>query len=686
VGGPGNGKSEALKEFAEVLNISLPSKITGQPAQRVVPSGWPPAAAFVVPDMEIVFINDASIPHPVSLTQGQLGSLFVDLREAVDRLLSQGKPIALFGNINRGILIEEQEALKGNHPSLFSVAGRLVDQIIRWLANPPTYGTVSQVLADVQTRVPLDASSPYYGQFHIPLTKHGANHDIIVHTVFLDALSLLEPVPGAQGKSIDFSSEPSSVAPYRTLGGLSDTALPRDQTIAGSLFSSLAEEGLWDKGGCIHPVDKTLCDAFDLCPFAQNARWIRQRNLQERFLDTLRVAEIAAARRLTYRDLMGHAALAILGQPEAHWLEGTEPCHWVASRTRDLDDVKKEDDAIVDLVSHRIYMNLFPTTDRGAWRQARATSQVKNTVYSAVARRLLVTSEAPRIRAFEQAFNGIDPSRDVEPWDKGVRAKILDIVESLDVEYATDQLARESIVPSEALTRVEREIHSALRDEIINDLSSGTKEGGPRAALTRSRFLRKWSSTLLLRQVGLALGHVSFKPAFRAWLAEQENALKGEAPLELGQGVQALILPSAHANKFVLAPLRPRTYSLTGELPANTLLVEVPLSDLRVNIVSRGDVLLAEVQVISARKPPETIASLVIDLAVAREALLHTSGTTTSFTEIGNSAFARIERARASLIGSDRMKHATVYFTDEVGKRYRISSAPGPGQLRVISI
>jgi hypothetical protein len=112
----------------------------------------------------------------------------------------------------------------------------------------------------------------------------------------------------------------------------------------------------------------------------------------------------------------------------------------------------------------------------------------------------------------------------------------------------------------------------------------------------------------------------------------------------------------------------------------------VATTDLVLAIVSLGDTLVAEVQMtrVRERKAPQLLASLVIDLAVAREAILHQNGDARSFTEIGYTAFARIERARASLISRDRMRTLPMHFTDRTEQLYKISPNPGgPVPLRV---
>src|SRR5262245_59170327 len=41
VGGPGNGKSEALRLLAATLRVPLPPRSSGDPAPRTVPADWP---------------------------------------------------------------------------------------------------------------------------------------------------------------------------------------------------------------------------------------------------------------------------------------------------------------------------------------------------------------------------------------------------------------------------------------------------------------------------------------------------------------------------------------------------------------------------------------------------------------------------------------------------------------------
>lgn len=670
VGGPGNGKSEALRLLAQLLNLQLPAKVAGQPVPRTVPDGWPNVRQSLPSGLEVAFVNDASIPRPDA---PGASSLVLDVQDCLSRMLVDEHPVALFANVNRGILVEEANAVASNQPT--SVPAQLARLAIRWLASPPV-GIDS--IGGIVTTVPINSLAPYYGQFRLSLPVGTNAASIVVHVVFLDTLSLLEPSPGADAHAVDFSNSPPRVAPYHTLGTLVSTEISRDMTTTGKLCRDFAADTHWAAGGCRDQATGALCDAHATCPFAQNARWLQDQTLRSRYLDALRGAEIAAGRRFTYRDLLGHLSLTILGQPEESWLAGMHPCDWSAQLHHAVQSGDKS--APVPLVGHRLYSNLFTILDAAHAPRRRARERTGQTIFGALKDRLDRRGESPRLQVFERAFREIDPSRDTDPW-AGVRTRVLDVVESLDISFPSAQLALWSELPQAANSDIEAALDQVLRDELGIEHESGSRD-----ATSRARFLRRWRATQLLRQVGLALGHLTNGHAIQAWLAEHENALRSGNRMSLGDGIYNLVLPRGPTGQAFLAPLRPRTRSITSELPANTLLVPLGLSDLSLSIVAEGDSMLAEVQASRNRErlPPTTLARLVVDLAVAREAVLHADGNTKSFTEIGYTAFSRIERARASLVSRERSRNVPVHFTDSNEQLFRLVSNPaGPAPLRV---
>jgi hypothetical protein len=109
--------------------------------------------------------------------------------------------------------------------------------------------------------------------------------------------------------------------------------------------------------------------------------------------------------------------------------------------------------------------------------------------------------------------------------------------------------------------------------------------------------------------------------------------------------------------------------------------------DLRLELVADGDTLSAELRLAAAQGgTAETVAKLPIDLRIAREALLNVDGPSGSFTEIGEAAFARIERARAALVSGRYLASARLLLSDAAGQAWEIvPQASGASPFRLQS-
>jgi hypothetical protein len=681
VGGPGNGKSEALRSLADLVNIDLPQRSPGQSSPRTVPREWPTTSACIpgVPGINLVFINDASIPRSGIISLGRAGSLFFDISDGIKaNVEGNGDVLAFFGNINRGILVEEEafllekSSLYSDDISTFSI------QIIQWLAHPPKEKGEDPG-PGIETIVPITALTPYYGQFRIPITNIGGRHSILVHVIFLDSLSLLEPKPGGNhDKAIDFSSSPPKVNNYVTFGGFSDErSATRENTVAGKLLSLIVRDSLWEGSNSGCKIGDEICSAYDYCPFVQNAKWLRDIDLQRKFLDGMRAAEIASARRFTYRDLVGHLSLALIGKLERSWVSTmTHPCEWVKQKYTKMRESDSEA-VIAELVVHRIYTNIFPSPDPDAWKTEAIPSE-NGSVYKVVIDQMTFFEGALRNRSFEEAFGQIDPARSVDSWPDFSRDKVIESVEAIEIKKPTLTLKDQGVLSQNAISDIETTLDNIVREEIAKELFASTsklsrtlRENASRRAI----ILRKWRNTLLLRQVGLSRGWINLREVIAAWLSEQYNALMDEPILELGRGVRYLLFPViSDDDSLILAPLRPRISNLDRDnLPPNTMLVKITSSNLKLNILPKGDNLVAEIlQVTRNNRIDNVKVSIIIDLPIAREALLRSRAGANSFTEIGSSAFARIERVRASLVGKESLRQGSVYFTDDFGKLYRI--------------
>ena len=664
VGGPGNGKSEALRALAGVLNVALPERGTGDPAPRTVPLEWPDSALPVHDGLQIAFINDASIPRQECLAADSSTSLYKDIVDGISRLNLE-QPAALFGNVNRGILVEELAACESKRNPQDSDVGRIARCILDWLAKPervlPAAGFTVSYLPSPATK--------YYSQALIGI----GGRQLVIHAVFLDTLSLLEPAPGGTS-SINFSTRPPTVAEYRPTGSLDHTQGSREATVAGERTAFWTQPSFWEEGNC--SSGGRVCDAHSLCPFANNARWLRGPVLRNQFLSTLRGLEVVAGRRLSYRDLLAHLSLAIIGPAEEHWLNGLHPCQWVEERHRTPDG-----DNLAQLVHHRVYANLFPKPSADTWRRISKPARSGRTVYGAIRRRFVDVAD-PDTSPFQRSLARMDPARDAESW-KTLRMRVLDICDAADVELPARQLQGVQEIPSDAHSDLEEMLDQLTSSEIATELASGSSDGTDRV-----RLLRKWRGLLLLRQAGLATGNCTFRDTIDAWLKEHSDAINGLPGSQLQVGLTNLILPpvplSAGQQHILILPFRPRTYALRNLPPPGSAFVAIPHSNLRVSMVADGDKLTAELAMVGPTEV-KRIAEVVVDFAIAREGLIQATGDFKGFTEIGYGAFARIERARAALVGRKRAQSLLLHIVAAKGDHYHVEpSATGTPPLRIV--
>ncbi len=667
VGGPGNGKSEALRALAETLRVSLPARASGDPAPRTVPEQWPDTGLPVVPGLEIAFINDASIPRPESLLAGGATSLFKDVTDGLGRLEAGRVPVVLFGNVNRGILVEELAACDRGTNSETSTNARLAVGVLKWLAKPHERSASGQ--DHITVSVPSEPATRYYAQIVIP-PQESRTQALVVHALFLDTLSLVEPSPG-DNRSIDFSSDPPVPARYSPLGGLEPGQGTRFDTVAGERTRHWTQVSLWQEGGCASPQG-SVCDAYPRCPFAQNATWLRQPALLESFLGLLRSVEVVAGRRLTYRDLLAHLSLAVLGVPEEDWLEGVHPCQWVESLDRE-----SQPSSLASLVHHRIYVNLFPRPSSDGWKKISGSAGSGGTVYREVRQRFVEGDETEGT-PFQISFHKVDPALDADSWD-GLRGRIIDICEASDVEVPAVQLSRLAELVPDAHSELELAVDQVTSSEVARELTATAK-----ASSDRVRLLRKWRAVLLLRQAGLATGNFSFRGTVVAWLREQRIALNELPGSALQVGLGNLILPkiplTGRQDHILILPFRPRTYALNALPPPETVFAAIPHGDLKIAMLADGDKLLAELLMVGIRSVAP-IAEVVVDFSIAREGVLRSTGDTAGFTEIGYAAFARIERARAALVGRKRAESLPLYVVGSAGDLVRVEMNPSRSPL-----
>jgi hypothetical protein len=92
------------------------------------------------------------------------------------------------------------------------------------------------------------------------------------------------------------------------------------------ILEAAASEDQWETAGRCGD-----CDARNLCPFRQNALWLRDVDTRRSLVTLVRRAELGGGRRLTFRDSLSLAAELVVGE----WDDfggATHPCQWAHER------------------------------------------------------------------------------------------------------------------------------------------------------------------------------------------------------------------------------------------------------------------------------------------------------------------------------------------------------------------
>jgi hypothetical protein len=128
---------------------------------------------------------------------------------------------------------------------------------------------------------------------------------------------------------------------------------------SGSIFDQIIAKAVaqenWEGSGC------TECPARELCPMLGDARWLRDLVRRRSALQILRYAEVWSGQRIVLREALGFLSMLLVGCPSDFVEEGMEvhPCEWVQRRTSDVPAKPKDERSLIDLISHRIYQDVF---------------------------------------------------------------------------------------------------------------------------------------------------------------------------------------------------------------------------------------------------------------------------------------------------------------------------------------
>ncbi|WP_124681845.1 hypothetical protein [Candidatus Viridilinea mediisalina] len=290
------------------------------------------------------------------------------------------------------------------------------------------------------------------------------------------------------------------------------------------------QEDLWQvTGRC------SDCDAANVCPFRQNAEWIRTSAFRESLRVVLRHGELATGQRWNFRDTFSLTAESIVGQ-WSDFEQFNHPCDWVHARCQEaIDPVCPSQVSSAYALVRRLYpQSLFPVP----WPQAIAEkydSEDKNWAAQDISRATIRVLASERIDVSKQIrqillnnYSSLDPAMYTPSNPSHILRQIEDEY-SQSIEQGNNTPFSISLAPVEIL--------------FLGILRAAEAEWNllGRSAPHASRIiylLRRLASTICKRSVGVRLGH----HANEDYLKDFEDSLRDTRKLnEIKDTLQQLL-------------------------------------------------------------------------------------------------------------------------------------------------
>lgn len=417
VGGPGNGKTDAIETCIEFLDAKLQAngKLVRAFAEKFeVPEGELPPRKVVVdistldisvpPHLKrsITLVQDATEGDPAKGCSAE--QLLLD--ELIERLDPQRSDIYLCC-VNRGILAH---------------AATLAQETVQADGG-------AELLNQITAAVTSGPSSPRCW----PLA--GFEHFAVWP---MDVESL-----------VDFS------------------ATNDGQTVAHQIFAAALNESLWSPA----------CEIRPRCPFCQNRELLSREGAVDALVKLLRYYELATGKRWTFRDLFSLVPYLLVGDYSELEIRGRQvpPCEWSAHQLELAKSTQSSDPtrfrAPYLLVSRLYHHRLFPRwpgLDRGANRKAKAILQGASFAVG-----LEIAKDFFRYLSYASSQAG-ESSGEILNRVRGSLGDLLDpalapgykvLFIKGDQEFTTDQVEeRFSLSVREGLRLVSRQIEPLERD------------------------------------------------------------------------------------------------------------------------------------------------------------------------------------------------------------------------------
>jgi len=313
VGGPGNGKSEAVGAYVRALN-ALSARAGKKPVfdHTQGKDGGSINYWFVgeTPAGTITLLQDISVP------KNQGSDPASDLLVSME--LCSGEHAYMLACANRGMLLRATRIARADASRDWLV------QALEWI--------------DTQSQEGAEA---------------GGARKVIEH----------------DGKKIELRVWPLDHESVLYGDGNGNPWAEPGGSLLDQIIKEASAEKNWEQRGC------STCPARNACPMLGDALWLRDENNRRGALKLLRHAEVFSGQRMVLREALGLVSMILVGCPPDFVESGVElhPCTWVQRRLEGAPAAPRNRQALLELVSHRIYQDLFGRQNPAALMLDRAS-------------------------------------------------------------------------------------------------------------------------------------------------------------------------------------------------------------------------------------------------------------------------------------------------------------------------
>lgn len=501
VGGPGNGKSEAVGAFVRRVN----SNARAVRKEPVFDAGKGEGGGSIAYDFQATLpkgsmwlIQDVSVPKSSGSDPAK------DLLAALDLCVNPGAHFLACAN--RGMLLRATRIARSE--AKYAWLGRVLEEV------------------DEQSHESATASTAIF-------QKELKGKQVEIRVWPLDHESVLF----GQGEGNPWAEPAGSVL---------------DQV----LVKAVAEVN-WEQKACGN------CACQSVCPMLGDAVWLRDDGRRRSMLKVLRTAEVLSGQRVVLREALGLVSMVLVGSPSDFVEAGrfAHPCEWVHKRVNPVSGKPKDARALLELLSHRAYQDVFgrPTPTALALDLAH---QRRDSWLPEALRPLGPVGEvvADALLEVDRAFaKQTGPLRLVGATG---------VLPPLDPATDTAWCAKHSVSTDGQAPEI-RQIGAAHQGqlekelgELIEALENAAKSLPPHADPAKAfAAIYRWASAIYLRLAGLALGETPVSESVGNYLALLQQPNRPFAAKGKQLTLRDLMKSTSSGQELALAP------GFTAEIP-----------------------------------------------------------------------------------------------------------------------